>query len=157
MTAKRRPQSPRNIELAKIHMAAGALGLIKQGEDSAYRDMLWSLARVRSAKDLDTAGRQRVIKHLRSCGWVDTSPTKRPATGNRQAGYIRHLWECLHRTGQLEDGTERALRVYVEHQTKPYHPQKVGYSAPELLPSRVAQRVIEHLKHWCKRTETPTE
>jgi len=37
--------------------------------DDAYRDILWSVARVKSAGDLDQAGRNKVLDHFRSCGW----------------------------------------------------------------------------------------
>lgn len=157
MVAKRRQFSGRNIELAKIHMAAGALGLIRPGDDTAYRDMLWSVGRVRSSKDLDTGGRQRVLAHLVGCGWQDTSSPQRRMSGTAQTAYIRFLWDGLKNAGQLKDSSEHALRAFVVHQSAPYHPQKAGYSAPELMPPRVAQRVIEHLKHWCKRTGVATE
>jgi hypothetical protein len=46
MTASK-PKPVDLTELAKIHIAADQLGLNKHGDDSAYRDMLWSIARVR--------------------------------------------------------------------------------------------------------------
>lgn len=66
----------RNRELAMIHIAAKELGM----DDDAYRDMLWAVARVRSAGDLDYAGRQRVIEHLRSCGF-QSKPGRKPFPG----------------------------------------------------------------------------
>lgn len=154
-TRAKEKTSGRSIELAKIHMAATALNMIQKGDDSTYRDMLWSVARVRSAKDLDDQGRERVLAHLRACGWVDTRPfVRRRQTAKPQVGLIRHLWKALGDAGQLENPAESGLRAFVKHQSTSYHPQKVGYDAPELLPPRVAQRVIEHLKHWCRRTGT---
>lgn len=61
------PNRARNAELAKIHIAKAQLCLDKE----TYRDMLWAIARVRSAKDLDEAGRRRVLEHLRSRGFRD--------------------------------------------------------------------------------------
>lgn len=55
----------RRRELATIHLGAKALGM----DDACYRDMLFALARVRSAADLDFAGRRRVIEHLRASGF----------------------------------------------------------------------------------------
>ena len=152
-TANRSPAG-RKIELAKIHMAAAFLNLIQKGDDSLYRDMLWSVARVRSAKDLDDAGRAKVLAHLRSNGWTDSKPQPQtPANGAKpQVQLIRKLWAALGSAGELEAPTEAALRAFVKNQSAPYHPQKIGYDAPELLPPKVAQRVIEHLKHWCRRT-----
>ncbi len=52
----------RNRELARIHMLKKDLGL----DDDTYRAVLWSLARVESARDLDTHGRQQVIAHMQA-------------------------------------------------------------------------------------------
>lgn len=54
----------RKSELAQIHIAKGQLGM----DDGTYRDMLWTVGRVRSASDLDWAGRKRVMDHLKACG-----------------------------------------------------------------------------------------
>jgi len=61
----------RNAELAKIHIAAEQLGMDPRDKDPAseYRQMLYAVARVHSARDLDYAGRQRVIEHLKACGF----------------------------------------------------------------------------------------
>lgn len=57
-----KPVNPaRNAELAAIHIAKAEANMA----DESYRDMLWTLARVRSAADLDYAGRHRVLDHLR--------------------------------------------------------------------------------------------
>ena len=60
----------RRRELAMIHIAKSQLGM----DDGAYRDMLWTLGRVRSSADLDYAGRQRVLEHLRKCGFTPRPP-----------------------------------------------------------------------------------
>ena len=54
----------RKSELAKIHIGEKQLFPSKD----AYRDMLESVAGVRSAADLDQAGRVKVIEHLEACG-----------------------------------------------------------------------------------------
>lgn len=64
MPPRRAP--PRADDLVLIHVAKRDLGL----DDSEYRDLLWTVARVRSAKDLDHAGRARLIEHFRKCGWA---------------------------------------------------------------------------------------
>ena len=63
--AMRYPIDQRRRDLAAIHMAKAQLGMA----DDAYRDILWSVARVRSAGDLDQAGRSKVLDHFRACGW----------------------------------------------------------------------------------------
>lgn len=55
----------RRAELAKIHLAKKQLGL----DDETYRAMLWMVARVHSAADLDDAGRQAVLDHLKARGF----------------------------------------------------------------------------------------
>lgn len=55
----------RTRELAAIHAAKRDLGM----DDATYRDMLWAVARVRSAADLDFAGRKKVLDHMKACGW----------------------------------------------------------------------------------------
>jgi phage gp16-like protein len=55
----------RRNELAAIHVAKKQLGL----DDDTYRTMLFTVARVWSARDLDHAGRQAVIEHLRRRGF----------------------------------------------------------------------------------------
>jgi hypothetical protein len=61
----RYPTDQRRRDLAAIHMAKVQLDMT----DDAYRDILWSVARVRSAGDLDQAGRSKVLDHFRACGW----------------------------------------------------------------------------------------
>lgn len=75
---QKRPTKPgfseRRRELARIHILAGEVGL----DEGAYRDMLWTVARVRSAAELDEYGRRRVIEHLQSrLPWPDNGPRPR--------------------------------------------------------------------------------
>lgn len=70
-----RPAQPRNGALAQIHIAKAQLGL----DDDTYRDMLWAVARVRSAADLDHAGRDKVLAHLRASGFKPKTKVQRPA------------------------------------------------------------------------------
>lgn len=73
---KARSDDDRRRELAKIHLAAKQLGMARD----AYEDMLWTVARVRSARDLDSAGRARVLDHLKRCGFK-SAKGKRPRHG----------------------------------------------------------------------------
>ena len=56
---KRYPTDQRRRDLATIHMAKKHLGM----DDAAYRDILWSVARVRSSSELDQAGRSKLLDH----------------------------------------------------------------------------------------------
>jgi phage gp16-like protein len=80
MSASSRRDQARNTELAKIHIAKAQLRL----DDDTYRDMLWTLARVRTAKELTSDGRRRVLDHLRSRGFVDRG-RGRPHNANNSA------------------------------------------------------------------------
>ncbi|PJC11851.1 MAG: GemA protein, partial [Comamonadaceae bacterium CG_4_9_14_0_8_um_filter_60_18] len=51
----RYPTDQRRRDLATIHMVKKHLGM----DDAAYRDILWSVARVRSSSELDQAGRSK--------------------------------------------------------------------------------------------------
>jgi phage gp16-like protein len=68
----------RRRDLAFIHIAVRALGMDPHDKDpsSEYRSMLWTIARVRSSKDLDFAGRKRVREHLEACGYQSRPGTK---------------------------------------------------------------------------------
>lgn len=67
----------RNGDLARIHIAKQQL---RMSEDD-YRAMLWTQGRVHSSKDLDHAGRQRVLDYLQAIGFkpAPAKTTKRPA------------------------------------------------------------------------------
>jgi phage gp16-like protein len=138
----------RNRDLAMIHIAKQQLGM----NDDTYRDMLWSIGRVRSAKDLDMPGRYAVLAHLRACGWKDVRRRPSPYKKGSQAALIRHLWTQLARAGVVQDESDRALRAFVKAQTAPHNPNGQGWDDPRLLPREVASLVIEHLKQWQART-----
>ncbi len=66
----------RRRELAQIHIAKAQIGL----DDETYRAMLWTVARVRSAADLDYAGRKAVLDHMKARGFEVRAPKeKRPS------------------------------------------------------------------------------
>ena len=70
MTAAER----RRRELAKIHIGAEQIAV---GDREAYEDMLEAVVGVRSSKDLDGAGRRKVLQHLVACGAKFRRPRKR--------------------------------------------------------------------------------
>ncbi|MFG6462287.1 phage protein GemA/Gp16 family protein [Roseateles sp. DXS20W] len=63
-----RPAQPRNAALAQIHIAKAQLMKAGLLDDDSYRDMLFAQARVRSAAELDHAGRARVLAHMTRLG-----------------------------------------------------------------------------------------
>lgn len=68
----------RRRDLAFIHIAVRSLGMDPHDKDPncEYRCMLWAVARVRSSKDLDFAGRKRVREHLEACGYQSRAGRK---------------------------------------------------------------------------------
>lgn len=72
------PVKQRKADLAAIHVGKKALNL----DDETYRTMLWTVARVRSAADLDHKGRADVLEHMRRRGFArkDEAPAAAPAT-----------------------------------------------------------------------------
>lgn len=75
--------STRKSDLARIHMAKKDLGL----DDDTYRDILFTVARVRSSAELDFTGRKRLIEHFRKCGWTGNSGNQaaKPGAAPRRA------------------------------------------------------------------------
>lgn len=110
--------SNRQAELAKIHIAKAQLGL----DEDAYRAMLWSVARVESAADLDEGGRRKVLAHLRSRGATFERPSKRPSKRRPQpdetiSAQVRKIealladggkpWAYAHAIAKRQHGVER--------------------------------------------------
>lgn len=69
----------RRKQLGAIHIGAEQLGL----DRDAYEAMLWTVARVHSARDLDEAGRERVLSHMRSRGFRGQRHPGRPHNTDR--------------------------------------------------------------------------
>lgn len=137
----------RKRELAQIHIARQQLGM----DEETYRAMLWAVARVRSAKDLDWTGRKRVLDHLKMSGFkvrpAKAAKTRSLARDDRSRK-IRALWLDLHRLGEVRDPSEAALATFVQRQT--------GVEALQWLDGAQASRVIEQLKQWLARVEEAT-
>lgn len=135
----------RKRELAQIHVAKSQLGM----DDETYRDMLWTVARVRSAADLDWAGRKKVLDHLKAKGFKikpgKKIKTTRPLASDDQSKMIRALWLELHDYGYVENPSEAALAAFVNRMT--------GVDALQWLKSTQASKVIEELKRWRGRDE----
>lgn len=97
----------RRRELAAIHIGAAQIGM----QRDAYEDMLWAVARVRSAKDLDNAGRQRVLDHLRACGArFKRRGRTQPAEGKAGlVGKVRAMLAAAARPDAYADGMAKRM------------------------------------------------
>lgn len=159
-----KPAQPRNNGLAQIHIAKAQLGMA----DDTYRQVLWAVARVHSAKDLDHAGRQKVLDHFKRCGWKPAPPKaaakgaqgplpmpKRrddltgPGRFDAQLAKASALWGCLAAAGVVKNGSDAALMAYVERQT--------GSAHWRWLNGHQCSTVIESLKRWCARSGVAIE
>ncbi|MFZ5659159.1 MAG: gp16 family protein [Pseudomonadota bacterium] len=138
----------RKADLAKIHLAIKELGW----DDDTYRTVLWTIARVRSAADLDAKGRHKLISHLKSKGWrpkPSRGTTKRKLADDGQSKKIRALWLHLHSIGGVRNPSEAALGAFVKRMT--------GTDALQWLSTEKAGKVIEELKKWVARVEEGNE
>lgn len=88
----------RKRELAMIHLAKAQLGM----NDDTYRAMLWTVARVKSAADLDWAGRKQVLDHCKAKGWKNASK-HRPAPAKSKAALVAKIRALLIAAGNRPD------------------------------------------------------
>jgi phage gp16-like protein len=124
--AKHYSADQRRKDLAAIHAAKRDLAL----DDDSYRDLLWSVARVRSAGDLDQAGRNKVLDHLRACGWkpmaknnewafIDTAARDRQPLLRKICAVCRNMKvgkAYAEGVALRQHGIERKLEMMAEHE-----------------------------------------
>lgn len=140
--AKRNGTQLRNAELAQIHIARAQLGI----DEDTYRAVLWTVARVRSSKDLDWTGRKKLLEHFKAKGWKPAPPKRAKAAtpaSKGQEGMIRALWADLHAAGKVRVDTDAALSVWL---VRNKWPQRI-----EWLSSTQMTSAIEGLKKWLAR------
>lgn len=139
---KRSGTQLRKAELAQIHIARAQLGL----DEETYRAVLWTVGRVKSAKDLDWTGRKKLLEHFRAKGWKPAPPkgakAAKPVSGG-QEGMIRALWSDLHDAGKVREPGEAALGSWLKRNRLP---ERV-----EWLDTKQLTRAIEALKKWLAR------
>lgn len=140
----------RNRELAQIHIAKKQLAL----DDDTYRDMLWTVARVRSAGDLDFTGRKRVLEHLRGCGFKARGGKAphpgRPANmGHADRGpSLRKIEALLAEAGRqwaYADGMARKM----------FHVEKISWCTVDQLHSIIAALMYDQKRRAAKSREEP--
>ncbi|MBX9944921.1 MAG: regulatory protein GemA [Reyranella sp.] len=132
--------------LAAIHVAKKDRGL----DDDSYRDLLERVAGVRSARDLDGAGADRVMAEMRRLGFAP-APRKPRAPHDRRpiAGKARALWISLHHLDELQHGTDKALNGFVRRIT--------GKGTLAWCTNGEANKVVESLKAWLGRVGVDAE
>jgi phage gp16-like protein len=139
----------RKADLAAIHIAKKQLGW----DDDFYRDILWTVCRVKSSGELDITGRKRFLEHLRQCGFVNAQ--KRRGSGRRKAvsgelsapqRLMFSLWQQLADAGLVHERRMSALVAFARRQT--------GVERLEWLKPRQEDLVIQSLRQWLERKGT---
>jgi len=132
----------RRADLAAIHLAKKELGW----DDGTYRDVMFAVCRVRSAADMDFAGRKRFLAHLRQCqqqlGLVPRAQA-RPAPWSPPLRALWSLWQRLADAGLVHDRGRDSLQAWVTRQT--------GVDRLEWLTTHQLDLVLVSAKQWLAR------
>lgn len=137
----------RRSDLASIHIAKKAL---KWTEDE-YRDIMATVCGgVRSAGQLDIAGRKRFLAHLQACvrangGGAGPAPRAQKRALKPFERKMWALWMQLADAGLVTARTMKALNAFARRQT--------GVDTIEWLNQHQRDLVIESLKRWLDRRE----
>lgn len=106
MATSRRSRPTLNAsQIALIHLAKKQLGM----DDEVYRTMLENVAGVKSSRDLDTEGLEKIMAHLTACGFRKT-PGK-----HEYSGFVayKRKWEAFSfcRPGMAQPGQLAAIEA----------------------------------------------
>jgi len=141
----------RRADLAAIHVAKKALGW----DDDMYRDIMFTVCSVRSAGELDHAGRVRFLKHLQSCGATATGPNSRQKAtqASRKPWTTQHklvwsLWQQLADAGLARQRDRVAIDAWIKQ-------HQVGVDRLEWCNAAQLDLVILGLKQWLARKPKP--
>lgn len=140
----------RNSDLGRIHIAKKQLGL----SEEEYRAILVGHGGAESSKDLDHAGRQRVLDYLKFRGFKPAASTKpkrpsRPTPKIDAVPLVRRIRAQLISLGRLPDS-------YADGIAK----QMLGDAAPQFFEwceVRDLERISQALSYQQKRTGAPTK
>ena len=137
----------RNTELALIHLGKKALAMTEED----YRQMIWTQGRVKSSAELDYAGRQRVITHLKALGF---KPTGSRGDGKRAVkrslnARQRLMWSLWQQLADLEEVRDRRMDALLA-----YAKRLTGVERLEWLKSHQENLVVDTLKKYVERVRT---
>ena len=134
----------RNSELARIHIAKKDLRL----DEDTYRNMLWTVARVRSSKDLDFAGRKQVLEHLRGLGFQDRGAGNVARLKKDPKDKARMLWRIRE---WLKVATPVRTEAYADGMAdKMFHVKRLVWCSPAQLHSILAALEKDGARHGWK-------
>lgn len=150
MTAAQRPvrrlvvdtAGARRADLAAIHVAKKALAW----DDETYRDIMFTVCRVRSSAQMDFTGRKLFLAHLRACqqqmGIAPRGDFK-PAPWSPQLLALWSLWQRLADAKLVHERTRDALQAWVKRQ--------VGVDRLEWLSTHQLDALLASAKQWLAR------
>ena len=132
----------RRADLAAIHMAKAALGW----DDDMYRDIMFTVCRVRSSAAMDFTGRKRFLEHLRKCqqqmGIMPRGEFK-PQPWSPPLRALWSRWQQLADAGLVHERSRDALQAWVMRQT--------GVDRLEWLSTHQLDAVLASAKLWLAR------
>lgn len=137
----------RRADLAAIHIAKKALGW----DEDTYRDIMFTVTRIRSAGELDFTGRKRFLAHLQACmKQKGLAPRQKAAQAPRSPWTATQrrlwsLWQQLADAGLTAARDRKALDAWVQRQT--------GVDRLEWLTAQQIDLVIASAKKWLARKE----
>jgi phage gp16-like protein len=132
----------RRADLAAIHMAKAALGW----DDDMYRDIMFTVCRVRSSAQMDFTGRKRFLEHLRKCqqqmGLAPRGDFK-PAPWSPPLRALWSRWQQLADAGLVHERSRDALQAWVKRQC--------GVDRLEWLTTHQLDALLASAKLWLAR------
>lgn len=150
MKPKLKPDAERLRLIRLVHVAKRDLGMA----DADYRQAVSTASggRAESSADLSIVELEKLISHLKRCGFKVRSKGKskpakpkpsRPLAGDPESRKIRALWLMLHELGAVQNPSEEALAAYVKRVTR--------VDALQWINGLQAETLIESLKKWALR------
>lgn len=131
-----------NARLAKIHIAKQQLGM----DDATYRAILQSITGVRSSKDLDDAGYDKVMAHFERCGFQPKPAPRgsRPTPPQNKVALLRKIEKQL-------DAAERQMTYADGIAKRMFGIEKVDWCGREALQKIVAALAYDAKRHGRKK------
>ena len=132
----------RRADLAAIHVAKKSLAW----DEDTYRDIMFTVCRVRSSADLDFGGRKAFLAHLQAClakmgATAPAGRTNAPWTPSQNR--LWSLWQQLADAKLVNDRHRAALDAWIKRQT--------GVDRIEWLNAAQLDLVIASAKRWLTR------
>lgn len=137
----------RQADLAAIHVLKKRLGQT----DDEYRDLMATVCGgIRSAGDLDAAGRARFRSHLERCisaNGLAAAPARKRRPLRPHEAKMWSLWMVLADAGLVSQRTMKALNAWSKRMT--------GVDDIGFLNTHQQRLAIESLKAWAKSRQEP--